>query len=219
MRSKVQLPSGLQFPVWMMTGVVLSVVSQDLRWVAAQALVALGALTWQASTQWSRRWTLGWANAVTWVRIVATAALAGQYFCGLKQVLLAFLIFAFDGVDGAIARRLGTTSTFGALLDKECDAFFILTLGLVLWSSQVVGPWILIPGLWRYGYGGLLALRPALRPVPRSQWARYSFSAASLSLMAAMIPGNPAAMVFAAFATFAISASFVRSLFYSFARS
>ncbi|PNH11816.1 CDP-diacylglycerol--inositol 3-phosphatidyltransferase 1, partial [Tetrabaena socialis] len=62
--------------------------------------------------------------------LVGSAGLASRY----PQVALgAFLLnFALDGVDGAVARRLGQTSSFGAFLDVAVD---VATRGLLWWSA------------------------------------------------------------------------------------
>lgn len=182
--------------------------------VALTALVALGGITVR-----SRSRVIGWANGVTWLRICATAGLA--WLSPGSPILLAsaFAIFALDGVDGAIARATNTASPFGAELDKECDAFFVLMAGLLLWHQGTAGMWVLIPGMWRYVYSLVVALAREMRPAPRSNWGRYSYSTSCLCLIAALWRETPMPLVLCAVATALISASFLRSLYYCLPRN
>lgn len=85
------------------------------------------------------------AAACWWIIAVATAALI------------------LDGVDGWVARRTGGATAFGARFDMELDAFLMLTLSAVVWSSGRVGPWVLAIGAIRYLFVAAGRLRPALR--------------------------------------------------------
>jgi phosphatidylglycerophosphate synthase len=195
------------------------VVTREARLLALAALLTLLVQTWSARKRWTDAGVLGWANALTWARILATASLLVFEMPGLGQASIALVVFALDGVDGAIARARGTTSLFGAELDKECDAFFVITLSLLLWLQAAAGPWVLVAGLWRYVYGLLVALGPELRPAPRSNWGRYSYSTACVSLVLALVPNTGFSMPLSALATVAISLSFLRSIYFSVSRS
>lgn len=187
--------------------------------VVGTALVGIAAQTAAARLHWTSTGVLGWANALTWLRILATAVLLARTEPGLSQVLLAFAIFALDGADGAIARARKTSSEFGAQLDKECDAFYVLGLTVILWMTGCAGAWVLVAGLWRYAYGLLLAFAAKIKPAPRSSWARYTYSTSSCLLMAALWPGNPFSASLALVATALISASFLRSLYFGLGAS
>ena len=134
------------------------------------ALVAIWALAIKTASEGQA--ALGWANALTWLRILAAAGLVLLPHDGFSLAVVAFLVFALDGVDGAVARALGTESPFGAELDKECDAFFVLMVVVLLWQYDIAGLWILIPGAWRYAYSLIVASVENLRPAPRSNWSR-----------------------------------------------
>ncbi len=80
---------------------------------------------------------LGPADVVTLVRATlacGVAALTADAFGRPARVtaLLALAVVAIvlDGVDGWVARRTGTASTFGARFDMEVDAFLILVLSV-----------------------------------------------------------------------------------------
>ena len=62
------------------------------------------------------------------------------------------LALALDGVDGIVARRTGTSTSFGARFDMELDAFFILALAGMVWVGTPLGAWVLWIGLIRYAF-------------------------------------------------------------------
>lgn len=180
-------------------------------------MVAIWALSIKTANE--GRAAMGWANALTWLRILATAGLVLFSPGGLVLALAALLVFALDGVDGAIARARGTASDFGADLDKECDAFFVLMVGMLLWHQGTAGLWVLIPGAWRYVYSLLVASVAELRAAPRSNWGRYSYSTSCVCLILALWRVTPGSLVLCIIAATLISASFLRSLYYCLPRS
>lgn len=105
----------------------------------------------------SGRRYLGWANRVTLVRAVLIALLTAMLplpdFINEHHLLvfaMALTALALDGVDGWVARRTHTESRFGARLDMELDAFFILMLCLMLVIQGKAGVWIMAIGAMRY---------------------------------------------------------------------
>lgn len=70
-----------------------------------------------------------------------------------------------DTFDGLVARALGPTE-FGAKLDMELDAFFMLLLSAILYYSGMEG-WTISLGLMRYGYVFLLLFLPSSAPAGR----------------------------------------------------
>jgi phosphatidylglycerophosphate synthase len=78
-----------------------------------------------------------------------------------------------DAVDGALARRSGLASAFGARFDMETDAVFTLVLCALVLQAGQAGPWVLASGLMRYAF--VTAARPwpwlagALPPSKRRQ--------------------------------------------------
>lgn len=115
-------------------------------------LVAIMMHGWPAGQQ-----DLGWANRVTLTRalpiILLTAMLPLPEFINEHHLLvftMALTALALDGVDGWIARHAHCESRFGARLDMELDAFFILVLCLMLVIQDKAGPWIMAAGAMRY---------------------------------------------------------------------
>ncbi|MYF77853.1 MAG: hypothetical protein F4174_11150 [Acidobacteria bacterium] len=112
---------------------------------------------------------LGLANRLTLVRLAALAALAGgglaATFSSEAGLALAgwmpCLIYAAaalaDYADGAIARRTGTTSAFGARLDAEADALGLAAAsGIAVFASGTLPAWYLLAGFGRYLFGAAL---------------------------------------------------------------
>ncbi len=100
----------------------------------------------------------GPANRVTFLRaalIVPVAALilhpahldADTTYWLLALATLALLL---DGVDGAVARRTGSITRFGARFDMELDALLIMALAILVWQTGQAGIWVLLIGLMRY---------------------------------------------------------------------
>jgi len=82
--------------------------------------------------------------------------------CGVTALL--------DAFDGALARRTGMSSDFGARFDMETDAAFILILCALVWQQGVTGPWILAAGGMRYAFVAASWLWPWLNgPLPPSR--------------------------------------------------
>ena len=114
-------------------------------------------------------------------------------------VVLALLVLLLDGLDGAVARRSGTTSAFGARFDMELDAALILALSVLAWQPGPAGPWVLAIGAMRYLFvlagRGLPWLRADLPPSRRRQAVCVLQTPA---LLIALTPAVPAAAAVAA---------------------
>ncbi|MGO2007685.1 CDP-alcohol phosphatidyltransferase family protein [Vreelandella alkaliphila] len=121
-------------------------------WLAAGFYSVMGALV---VSFWPHG-PLGWANRVTLGRGVLVAivagALAANAFTDAIWLWLAVAVIALllDGVDGWIARRTKTHTTFGARFDMELDAVLILILCIGLLQSEHLGAWVLLIGGMRY---------------------------------------------------------------------
>lgn len=145
------------------TGLGAPYVVKALLWFAAGAALVRHGLRTDAHPH--RR--LGAANRITLVRL----ALAGLLVALLGEpvwasawaspgpplltwgvVALATLTAALDAADGALARRSGLASAFGARFDMETDAAYTLVLCALVWQAGQAGPWVLAAGLLRYAF-------------------------------------------------------------------
>lgn len=106
----------------------------------------------------------------------ALPAAAYWWIIGLGAVAI-----LLDGLDGRIARRTGSVSTFGARFDMELDALLLLALSALVWRSGKVGLWVLLIGGLRYLFvlGGTVwpAFQGELPPAcagRSSAWVRES---------------------------------------------
>ena len=128
---------------------------------------------------------LGVANAITLARlallIVASAVLPTAPAFAIVLVL--------DAVDGAVARRLGEASDFGAQLDMETDALFVAVLSV---TSLVAGA-----PLWVLGFGALRYVLVLARVVfpgqatreRRTSFGRVAYLVAVLTLLGSLLVG------------------------------
>ncbi|QIM22125.1 CDP-alcohol phosphatidyltransferase family protein [Phycicoccus sp. HDW14] len=115
-----------------------------------------------------------------------------------RQVLVtvAAVALVLDGVDGAVARRTGTVSAFGARFDAETDAVLVLVLAVL--AAADVGAWVLLIGLARYFLLGAQALVPRLRaPVRPRYWRKVVAVVQVLALLVAVAGVVPHAVAVA----------------------
>jgi phosphatidylglycerophosphate synthase len=160
----------------------------------AIALVGGSVLLWLAA----QRLTLpafGAANAVTLARAVLVVLLlaalgaAATSALGWLLVALSVVAAALDGVDGAIARRRGEASEFGARFDMEVDAALILVLAALAWQHGKAGVWILLAGLLRYLFVAASYALPWLGAVlPPSRRRQAVCVVQIVTLIGALVP-------------------------------
>jgi phosphatidylglycerophosphate synthase len=195
-------------------GAVLTVRTGPLAGLAAQValLAALGVTVGLSSVGWvvgvtcgvvangamalglarSRAPALGPADLVTLARVTlacGVAALVGDAFVRPSPVTvlvaLTTVALGLDAVDGWVARRTRTASTFGARFDGEVDAFLILVLSVYV--ARSFGAWVLAIGAARYvfalaGWGTPweLPVRPWRKVVAGTQGVVLTVAAAGL---------------------------------------
>lgn len=159
------------------------------------------------------------ANAVTSIRaavgIVALVVVA--LGAGPKALVVAvtygLLVLGeiSDFTDGYLARRLGPTA-FGARLDMETDALFMLVLSIAAVAWYGLPRWIIVSGLLRFA----VALPFFLLPEPRfprafSLFAKIGCAASAVALLVTLAPPAPAwlRMTGAVFSVAVLSTSFL----------
>jgi len=176
----------------------------------------VGALSFTALFLIGGRSSISIPNIVSLLRlfIVISAALA----LGLDKHrgYTVFGILALAGLsdffDGVAARRLGSTS-FGAKLDMELDAFFIYMLALFSHLYYGLERWVLLAGLLRYVYVFILIILPDPRKFPTlvrvlSKGA-CALAEIAFIIVAAPLLGSHARTAFCIFAVTVLCASFM----------
>ncbi|HEX5608938.1 MAG TPA: CDP-alcohol phosphatidyltransferase family protein [Solirubrobacterales bacterium] len=175
--------------------------------------------------RWRARWgrdRLGPADWVTLTRAaltVAVAALVADSFAGPVPVALLVSLtsvaLVLDAVDGQVARRTQTTSTLGARMDGEVDAFLILVLSVYV--AQSAGAWVLAIGAARYVFFVAGYLLPWLHAqLPARHWRKVVCAAQGIVLTFAAADVLPLALTQAAlgFALVLLAESFGRDVWW-----
>jgi phosphatidylglycerophosphate synthase len=140
---------------------------------------------------------IGPANRVTLARAalvlpLTALALHQRPFDALGYswiVALATVAMMLDGVDGSVARRTRTSSSFGARFDMELDALLLMSLSVLLAQSEKVGSWVILIGALRYLFVFAGLLWPALqRELPASFRRKAVCVWQGVSLLLALSP-------------------------------
>ncbi|MGZ8231522.1 MAG: CDP-alcohol phosphatidyltransferase family protein [Burkholderiales bacterium] len=178
------------------------------------ASVSFAGLVWGCRDAWPRPGRFGSANALTTARLLGAIALPAVAALGpLAVAAWALTLFALDGVDGWLARRLGLASEFGEYFDKEADAFFMLALCVLLHTGERLGAWIVVPGLLRYGFVVFLMLaKPHALKERRSATGRWIYFGMISALIAAFTPFRNFYEPYALVMTLALTYSFAEAL-------
>lgn len=139
------------------------------------------------------RWTpqnrFGQANAVTAVRIGLLGLFPACLSSAPAIITLSLLFLAADGVDGWLARRTGSASTFGAFFDKETDSLFVLFLCASAVLDGHLPLWMIGIGLLRYTFVVIVfLLDPPQKTEERSNWSRYVHGAMVTALLLTFLP-------------------------------
>lgn len=227
-RERRRLPAGVLPGLSAATIVVYAVGAlwvQDLAFAltAFAGLAIAAALIVPGAVRHHSHARFGAANQITLARATGAALLAGLIAApqalGLDG-LAAWLPFAgasvlllLDLCDGALARRQGLTSAFGARFDQEVDAAAILVLSALAVQLADAPVWTLGIGALHYLYRGGGWLVPALaRPLPYSLRRRIVCGVQIATLGVLLAPVTPAGWIapIAAVALAALTLSFLR---------
>lgn len=140
--------------------------------------------------------------------LVLPSLMAGGTGRGWAVAGLGILVWALDAVDGWVARRTGTASARGALLDSGVDGTLVLVLSLAHLPQT---PWALVGGLLWPAFLLGQALRPAWRAtLPPDRWRRLAGGTltGTLAVSAAPLWPVPAVQVAVALAVLWVVRSF-----------
>ena len=186
--------------------------------VALATLLAIAAIAIAFLPRYHPHRRVGAANLVTLGRAGLVAWAAGLLAArpdpriAWLGVGLATVVGVLDGVDGALARRAGVASPFGARFDMEVDAFFVLVLSALVWHHGKAGPWVLGCGLMRYAFVAAGRLLPWLAgPLPPTWRGRAVAVVQFVALPTALGPVVPPPL------SNAIAAAALAALTWSFA--
>lgn len=137
---------------------VVTGVSPAVFGTSVLAYAALAGMVLCSAPPFSGEGGPGPANRVTFLRaalvvpvavmMLHPSSLDGATIYGL--LALAALALLLDAVDGAVARRTGWVTAFGARFDMELDALLIMVLAVLVWQTGQAGIWVLLIGLMRY---------------------------------------------------------------------
>lgn len=173
--------------------------------IKALLVFALGAaLIWRGLPEHPHP-HFGAANRVTlarWGLVALFAALVGEGVphppLGAAPTAAWWLVVAatatalLDAVDGALARRAGMASAFGARFDMETDAAFTLVLCALVIQAGQTGVWVLASGLMRYGFVAAARIWPwlgaPLGPSKRRQTICVIQIATLIACLAPVVP-------------------------------
>ena len=162
---------------------------------------------------WTPGGTFGLANGITALRLAATLTLLLISGTWVIKLPLALAILALDGLDGWVARKCSLNSPFGEYFDKEVDAFFTLTLCLILFRDQHLQSWIMLPGVLRYLFVLYLkAARPPRNKETATRFGKFIGVLVLVTLMLCLLPLPRICSPLAQAATLALALSFAVSL-------
>jgi len=173
-------------------------------WLTGIAFTVIG---WAALAVALRQFGMarfGPADLVTLTRAVLVGGVTALVVDAVERadflpplIVLASVALAMDAIDGWVARRTGTASTFGARFDMEIDAFLILVLSAYV--ATRFGVWVLAIGVLRYAFVAAMRVLPWLRAPLAPRMSSKAVAAAQgivLTVVAAgLLPALPSAIL------------------------
>lgn len=196
--------TGLIAQVLLVAALARSVGLGGAGWTVGVACAAIVAAALARGLSRRRSCALGPADWVTLARATGAVGVAALIADSFRRpapiallVTLTGVALALDAVDGWVARRSGTPSTFGARLDGEVDAFLILVLSVYV--ARSTGAWVLTIGAARYAFLAAGWLLPWLRePLPARYWRKVVAATQGIVLAVAAADVLPPALTAAA---------------------
>lgn len=168
---------------------ILFLITKNINILALSAAISFAALfVWKGFIVKRLSFIIMPANLITSFRLVSLLLIV-LYLPQLSDLWIggiALGILLLDGVDGFLARKFKTVSDFGAYLDMETDAFYVLIFSCILYYQEKTGWWILCIGVLRYLYFvTLLFFKPKGQNESRDSFAQVI----AVVLMASLISG------------------------------
>ena len=166
--------------------------SEMFLWKVSFALVVGGLLVLILAIRYLPSKTFGLANQITMLRGSLVALLFGliaDHWVPWLVVITCSVILILDGVDGWIARRSYTDSSFGARFDMEIDALLLLVLSSLVWQYEKAGVWVFLAGLMRYIFIISSRFFPFLsQPLPPRRRRQTAFVFQAIALIVCISP-------------------------------
>ncbi len=127
------------------------------------------------------------ANMISLARIPLAAGAAFSILNGQRLSTAVFMLAAAasDWLDGFIARKTGTVSDWGKILDPAADKVAFLLAALALVRTDLLEPWVLWMLLGRDGLiaaGGLL-MSARMTPPSANIWGKAATTALALFMI------------------------------------
>lgn len=204
----------------MLVGVVLSYLASTI-----SAVLILGSLSFLGYlfTQFRHvRHLRPYGGYANWVTTTRCFGLIITFFFepklgDLQLLSILVLWLLLDGLDGYLARKYNASSAFGARLDMETDAYFVLCLSLLLSLKNSSISWIILLGLWRYCYVVLLQLsKVKTQPEPTSYFKKASTVFTIVALLVPLVFFNQFIDYLVLFSVATTTLSFSHSLYFQF---
>lgn len=131
-------------------------------------------------------------NALTAVRLLLAFPCAWAIYSGdyTIAIVIFFVAFLTDFLDGTIARRCNQSTEFGRILDPIADKTFVILAVLAIFFRGLVPVWFLGVIIGRdvlILLGGLYAMRRIHVVIPSNNFGRAAVVTIGLSLMVALL--------------------------------
>jgi phosphatidylglycerophosphate synthase len=193
---------GLVAQITLLTALATTVGLGPAAWAAgvAYGVIMCVLLAWGQHRLGTSTGPADWVTLTRATLVGGVAALTVDAFDGGPSAVLvgiAVVALVLDALDGQVARRTGTTSALGARFDMEVDAFLILVLSV--YTTRLVGAWVLAIGAMRYAFVAAGWALPWLRRrVPPRYWRRVVAATQGIVLVFAAADVLPRPLVEAA---------------------
>ena len=177
------------YSILLLLSLVIFLQTDGIQWIGYATIVAFVVFFIQHFTYWKTIsiWLGGAANLVTLFRLMLLISLVWIYpmLTLLQIALIGASVLALDGVDGFLARRFKTASTFGAYFDMETDAFYVFLYACLIYQLDLAGGWILAIGALRYGY--VVFVLSFFKPKEKEEKSSFRGKAIAVFLMGALL--------------------------------
>lgn len=131
----------------------------------------------------------GWPNYITAFRyiLLLIGGLGYTFFNDLLMFIILGVAVLLDGLDGIVARKTNSSTTFGKYFDMEIDAIFVMLMSLIFFLTGVLPWWILIAGFLRYVFGVVFYFLPEAKEHKKEKIASIIAGTCFVLLLAILV--------------------------------